>query len=905
MLHTSDRWKQIEAIFYEGLALPADSRQTFLEERCGSDFELRKEVEALLESAAEPMDFLEQPIIHAAHDLATGPIANRIADGKRLGHYEIISFLDAGGMGEVYLARDSVLRRKVAIKILTPAQAHNERGLRRFEHEARAASALNHPNILTIYEFGEVDGLHFIASEYVDGPTLRLKLAAGRLAVDAAIDIAIQIARALSAAHASGIVHRDIKPENVVIRNDQLVKVLDFGIAKLSEPQSQSAYPAALALSLSLSQAGLVIGSARYMSPEQARGQAVDARSDIFSLGVVLYEMIGGKAPFDGQSVSDVIAEILKGTPQRLSEILPEAPPGLQEIIGKAMCKDRETRYQDVKDLLADLQGFASQIEVQAKLLPVATAGDNSERATQIRISGESPGSPALPAKSDIPSRWSLSRVAKVAIPVLLSIAALIGILFAVRSPKSGSNVTQQRPRSLAILPFKNLRQDPSLDYLGFSLSDAVTTKLSAVSALTVRPSSSVDPYRNASVDPRKIGEELNVDTLLTGGFIKDGDDLRITAQLIDLKPNRILWRDSIDVKYDRLLTVQDRVSQEIVKGLELNLSPADAKTLSAGNPVNAQAYQYYLRGIDFYSLNDFPASIAMLEKSASIDPNYALAWAHLGKAYTTNATLRLGGREQYDKAQAAYEKALALNPDLVEPHIYMANMLTDTGRVEQAVPLLRSALQSSPNNAELHWELGYAYRFAGMLQESIAECTRARLIDPEVKSTSSAMNSYLYLGQYGRFLQSLPDKDSAYVLFYRGLGEYYQNHMEQAARSFDRAYTLEPSLLPAMVGKALSYSISGRHAAALELLRQTQNQMEDRGVSDAESMYKIAQAYAVLGDKAASLHALSHTVEGGFFCDACFAMDPLLVGIRNEPEFLRLSKDARQRHEQFKSRFF
>jgi len=492
-----------------------------------------------------------------------------------------------------------------------------------------------------------------------------------------------------------------------------------------------------------------------------------------------------------------------------------------------------------------------------------------------------------------------------VVVGVVLAVLVVMGILFAMRSRKPGAASVKARPHSLAILPFKNLRQDPSLDYLGFSLSDAVITKLSSVSALTVRPSSSVDVYRNQSVAPRKVGDDLNVDTLLTGGFIKDGDDLRITTQLIDIKPNKILWQDSIDVKYDRLLTVQDRVSQEIVKGLELNLTPADAKSLSSGNPVNAQAYQYYLRGIDFYLLNDFPASIAMLEKSASIDPNYALTWAHLGKAYTTNAALRLGGREYYDKAQAAYEKAIALNPDLVEPRIYEANLLTDTGRAERAVPLLRTALQSSPNNAELHWELGYAYRFAGMLPESVVECQKARQLDPEVKINSSAMNSYLYLGQYAKFVQNLPDHDSAYILFYRGLGEFYLDHMEQATQAFDRAYMLEPALLPARVGKALSDSIAGKRAAALELLRRTQDEVEDRGVGDAESMYKIAQAYAVLGDKAAALHTLSHTIEGGFFCYTCFMTDPLLASIRGEPEFHRLTEEARQRHDAFKARFF
>jgi serine/threonine protein kinase/tetratricopeptide (TPR) repeat protein len=883
MLHSAQRWQQIESLFHECLALPEESRSRFLEDQCGSDLALRKEIEALLASADEPMDFLEQPVIHAARDLTSASAANLLSSGTHLGRYEIVSFIGSGGMGQVYLARDTQLNRKVAVKILAPALALDERGLRRFEKEARAASALNHPNILTIYEFGSANGLQYIASEYVEGPTLRHKLGGGPLPLSAAIDIAIQIARALDAAHVTGIVHRDIKPENIVIRADNFVKVVDFGIAKLSESQSQQGiYPPSLALSVSISHAGMVVGSARYMSPEQARGQAVDSRSDIFSLGVVLYEMVSGKCPFDGETVSDVIAEILKGTPRCLTQILPDAPPELKSIVDKAMARDREARYQSAQEMLTDLDEFASRLHFEARFSARPPAKHPPANATEPR-----------------PLRTRPARLILVLALMVLAIAGTVLTIF-FRRPRAAG--TQVPPRTLAILPFRNVRQDPSLDYLGFSLSDAVITELSSVNGLIVRPSSSVYAYRNQAVDPQKAGQELNVNTLLTGGFIKDGDDLRITAQLIDLKPDRILWRDTIDVKFDKLLTVQDRVSQEIVKGLELNLSPAANQSAGAANP---QAYEDYLRGIDLYSINDFPAAISMLEKSAVLNPNYAPTWAHLGKVYAASATLQLGGRELYDKAQAAYEKAIALDPNLVEPRIYMANMLTDMGRVEQAVPLLRTALQTAPNNAEVHWELGYAYRFAGMLQESVNECERARQLDPQVKISSSEINAYLYLGEYARFLESLPNLDAAYVLFYRGLGEYYLKHEPPAAREFDRAYILKPDLVQAKIGKALSDSVAGRRDAALDLLRKTQDEMEDRGVGDAETMYKIAQVYAVLGDKPAALHALSHTVEGGFFCSSCFANDPLLAGIREEAEFQRLSDDAQRRHAEFKAQFF
>jgi len=896
MAASSDRWRRIESLFYEALDLKPEERPEFLAENCQGDADLRKEIETLLDSAGKPLELLQKPVHDAAHQVMAAKRRQTIGAGTQLAHYEIISLLGAGGMGEVYLAEDMHLRRKVALKLLVPELTRDDRNLRRFEHEAHAASALNHPNILTIYEFGQADGLHFIASEFIDGATLRQKMVHAKLELSASTDVAIQIASALSAAHASGIIHRDIKPDNVIVRKDGIVKVLDFGIAKLSERQvGETIRRGMAALASTTSEPGMIVGTVKYMSPEQARGIVVDARSDIFSLGAVLYEMVTGRAPFEGDTASDVMAEILKGEPPPPSEFSPEMPLELERIISKALRKDRESRYQTVRDLLIDLQDFKKEAEFQAKL-------QSSLRPDPVRIRSGTNTPVRTMRPPDSVGHTASSRAWLGGLAALVLVVAVIGY-FSIR--KSNKPAASVRTHSLAILPFRNLKQDPETDFLGFSLADAVITKLGYVNALTVRPSSSIDKYRNQIIDPKVVAADLNVDTLLTGTFIKDGDDLRITTQLIDVKPDRILWRDAIDLKYEKLLTVQDRVSQQIIKGLELNLSPTEAANLKPDKPINTAAYEYYLRGIDLYSLNRFAAAIGALEKSIAIAPNYAPAWAHLGRAYTTNASLQFGGGEDYGKAQAAYEKAIALNSALIEPRIYEANLFTDTGRVEQAVPLLRSVLQDSPNSAEAHWELGYAYRFGGMLKESVTECEEARQNNPLVKINSAALNSYLYLGEYEKFLQSLPVNDSVYILFYHGFAEYYMNNREQAAQDFDRAFERDPSLLPADVGKALSYSIRHDNASGLKLLQQTEGKIEERGVSDAEGIYKVAQAYAVLGDKVSALHMLRHSIGGGFFPYPYFVSDPLLQSLRDEPEFQTLMKQALGRHEQFKAKFF
>jgi DNA-binding winged helix-turn-helix (wHTH) protein/TolB-like protein len=503
-----------------------------------------------------------------------------------------------------------------------------------------------------------------------------------------------------------------------------------------------------------------------------------------------------------------------------------------------------------------------------------------------------------------LPREKSRMRISIFAIAGLLII--LVGLFYFTDHFRTFRSHHSAQARRLAILPFQNLRKGTENDFLCFSLADAIITKLGYISELAVRPSYAVQKYKAPPIEIRRIASELNVDTMLTGTFLREGDDVRITCQLIDVATENILWKGNFQLKYEKLLTLQDSVTDQIIKGLELTLSPSEAAQLKTVEAINPAAYEYFLRGIDLYSNSDFPMAIKMFEKSTELAPDYALTWAHLGKSYTANASFQFGGGEQYQKAQQAFERALALQPDQLDARIYMANMFTDTGRAEQAVPLLRDGLKTNPNHPEIHWELGYAYRFAGMLQESVAESENARRLDPGVKLNSSTLNGYLYLGQYDRFLQSLPkSNDTALIVFYQGFGEFYKKNWDAAADHFDRALQLDPNLFQAQIGKAFGLGIHHRIAEGLTLLHQVETKINDRGVGDPEASYKIAQAFAVLGDGTSALRVLKNSIDSGFFSYPYFMTDPLLDSIRTEPGFDNLMNVARQRHDAFAKSFF
>jgi DNA-binding winged helix-turn-helix (wHTH) protein/TolB-like protein/tetratricopeptide (TPR) repeat protein len=457
----------------------------------------------------------------------------------------------------------------------------------------------------------------------------------------------------------------------------------------------------------------------------------------------------------------------------------------------------------------------------------------------------------------------------------------------------------------LAVLPFRNVGPDKSADFLSFSLADEVITRLNRLSAITVRPSAYVQKYTNQEIDPEKVASELKVDKLLIGTFFKEGDDLRINLQLVDVAGREAVWSKPLDLKYDKLTTVRDRVTQAVVHQMRVSLTPAESALFWRDEANNMQSYEYYLRGVDLYHMDDLRKAGEMFEKSVNLDPTYAPSWAYLGAINTALASVYFEGRKSYDKARQAYDRALELDPAQIEARIFKANFLTDTGHVEEAVPLLRGLIASNPNLSQAHWNLAYAYRFGGLIRESINEGERSRRINDEINASNAVFNGYLYDGQYEKFIQSLPDREkSAYVNFYRGLGHYYLKRWKEAAAYFDRAYELDPELMQAQIGKALSYGLAGRPEPGLKLLKDVEEKIIRSGVADTEGVYKIAQAFAALNDRPAALRMLRRSIDGGFFCYPYFTNDPLLDNLRGEGEFSELMERSRERHENFKGRF-
>ena len=795
------------------------------------------------------------------HPRSIGLMDKELSAGSTLSHYRIISKIGEGGMGEVYLAGDVRLARKVALKILSADLTRHEDRVRRFEQEARAASALSHPNILTIFDIGKEDSTHFIATEFIDGHTLRSVLARSRMKLGEVLDIALQAAGALAAAHAAGIIHRDIKPENIMVRPDGLVKVLDFGLAKLIEAQAPSNDSGARTIAKADTDPGTVMGTAAYMSPEQARGQKVDARTDIFSLGVVIYEMIAGRPPFEGETASHVIVSILEKEPALLTRSSPDAPSELERIVTKALAKDKDERYQTVKDLLIDLKRLKQRRDVDAEI-ERSISPDTISRSAAATGSGLTAAATAAPSvttsgdavvRTTSSAEYLVGEIRQHKRSIIAAIVLLIaGIAVVVYFFYPASRV---EIHSIAVLPLANASADPNTEYISDGISESLINGLSQVQRLRVTARSTAFRYKGKEIDPQQVGRDLNVRAVLMGRVRQLGDTLNIQVDLVDATTGAQLWGEEYIRKVSDILAVKQEISREITDKLRLKLTGDEQQQISRRDTTNAEAYQSYLRGRYHWnkrSGDELKKAIEQFQQAIDRDPNYALAYAGLADSYMLlEQYAGVPSSETASKTRAAAERALAIDDSLAEAHTSLAFHYLQSWRWEESEQEFKRAITLNPNYPTAHHWYQILLRTLGRDDEALAEIKRGLELDP--LSPVLELNiglAYVRKGDFDSAMEHakrLAQLDPNFPLAQQNYGVVYLRQLRYA----DAIASFQQNVAKDRTAYSLSflgyaYGIAGKRDEALAVLKELEDKYNKR---ESIAQY-VAAVYAGLGDK-------------------------------------------------------
>ncbi|HYX27020.1 MAG TPA: protein kinase, partial [Pyrinomonadaceae bacterium] len=769
------------------------------------------------------------------------------------------------------------LGRAVVIKVLPPELTVKEANLKRFEREARLASALDHPNICTIFDLNEIEGVHFIAMQYVEGKNVRDLVNGRPLDFRSALTITIQVADALAAAHERGIVHRDIKAGNVMVTPSGQVKILDFGLAKLVD---ESAAPGSIHHT-DLTEVGVPYGTATYAAPEQARGERVDARADIFSTGVLLYELLTGTWPFQGKTSVDVRHAVLHEEPVPLNEARPGgAPWQLQAILDRALQKEPKQRYQKVGELRDDLRAVLREIEAGGAqsfdpIMPVAPkhmpgTGRMGRAVRWLRgITGER-STPAKPLTSE-PHTTPIT------------------------------SVSDRDRKSIAILPFKNVSNDPESSFYEFSLADAVITELARVRSLVVRPSSEIVKYQGVQIDPRQAGRDLSVSAVLSAGFLRAGNRLRVTAQLVEVDSGDLIWSDRIDAEAADIISVQDTITQEIVDGLRLELSPDEKDKLVQQPTANAEAYEEYLRGRDCLARfiyktiarKDIDEAIQHFERAAYLDPSFALAHSGLGSAYANRVIKGTGEQGDYDAATEAFDKALAIDPDLLEPRRHMVLIYLSHGEKDRARATAEKLVRESPNDPGVHFQRGVIARLDGEYQKALRCFERMARLSPAEKVVASYNRAriFTYQGEFDRAMAELDEgaalePDHPLIKTFRARALYYHGDVVKAAEILEEVLEQQPQLdgirpIYATFLSALGFNEEARTQLTDEVI-ETAN-------TDHDVAYWLASAYAIEGERDEALKWLRRAIELGNENRAWFEKDKNWDSLRDDPEYQQI----------------
>ena len=817
-----------------------------------------------------------------------------ISPNMVLGRYKIRSAIGKGGMGEVFLADDTELERPAAVKVLLEGVADDNEGVRRFVQEAKAASALNHPNILTIYEIGNLEDTRFIASEYIKGHTLRELLRRGQFDLHDAIDIATQVAAALDAAHGVGIVHRDIKPENIMVRDDGLVKVLDFGLAKLITDHGETVDSEGATLAQIKTVRGALVGTVNYMSPEQARGKDVDTRTDLWSLGVVLYEMLTLTSPFAGETSSDTIAGILKSDPAPVSR---ELPHEVFRILGKTLQKNRDERYQTARDLLLDLKNlkreleFDSQARLSGSSRPVTSGllstGNGLGNITGLHGSVQTTGNISQQASSAEYIVTSISKHKRAwmasAVFVLLAVSGVAAYFsfFATRA---------EAVDSIAVLPFTNVGGVEDNEYLSDGLSEALINNLSQLPQLKVIARTSSFKYKGRDVDPLQVGKELGVKAIVIGRVLQRGDDYQISVELVNAGNNTQIWGETYSRRVSDFQTLQEDIVQTISQKLHLNLSGDQEQQITKNFTNNPQAYQAYLNGV-FYGrkrgVENMKRSLDYYNQAVELDRNFALAYVGQATAYNL-----LVGSDVVDptegkaKARAAVERALAIDDKLAEAHVALARSKNNELNWPGAEQSYRRAIELSPNYAAARNFYAFYLSVQGRHDEALSQIQRATELDPLSLHLKSIEGSILYFARrYDDAVSQLQasiahDREDTFAHAYLGLTYAAMGKPEEADAAFSRVNEIQGETTSTMIYIGRVRVIAGRTEEAKAILEKLET--TDQYVSLGE----LASLYAAFGEIDKAFETLEKAYAANDLQLQFLKVDPGYDPLRNDPRF-------------------
>jgi len=782
--------------------------------------------------------------------------------GQTISHYRILGKLGGGGMGVVYEAEDTRLGRHVAIKFIPENLANDQKSLERFEREARAASLLNHPNICTIHEVEDHDGQPFIVMEKLEGESLKQKIRSKPMEIDELLDVAIQVAEALAASHAKGIIHRDIKPANIFITPSGQVKVLDFGLAKLTR-DSMLGTSDETPIEDSLTAVGVIPGTAVYMSPEQARSEQLDPRSDLFSFGVVLYEMATGKKPFTGNNVVTTLDAVLHQKPASPLTHNPALPKELEGIIGRAMEKDRGKRYQSAAEIRADLQRLRKETESGISRAVIR----ETSRLRVVTGTFEDEGS----------KRRKYILLCALAFVLAVSIGA--GAAWW----KRRASMAESGPKNaVAVLPLQNLEQAPAVDYLRFALADEIANILTHVRGMDVRAVSVTRKYAGNDVDPQKVGRELHVGYVLSGHYLMQGMQLLITLEAVDVATNALVWSTNIAVPANDLIAMQDKLAMQVRQGLLPALGAAGGFLDTSSRPKNQEAYNLYLRSLEVpHDAAPNKEAIGMLERVVQMDSNFAPAWEELGMRYYYDATYSNGGEEIFQRSNKCYEKAIALDPNRIRAAGQLITNRVERGELPKAYQEAMDLVRRRPDSSQAHFTMGYVYRYAGMLEQSTHECDTALALDPGNYNFRSCTWAFMELGRFDRAQDFIKlDAGSEWAAYATTPLMMRQGKLTEAREWVKRMSTnphYHRDLVEACLGLRPQSELE-RMARELET-----GQPAD---PDPELSYYQGSILAFCGQKAAALHMLHMAVELNYCSYSNLLSDPMLAKLRAEPAF-------------------